>query len=97
MNCRGGAHGQIAVRHSGSDQERAEATVDEVYSVNQALDFLIDWPGATQDPVYETALNLRYCWAFAALQSWRSPMTYDGPSLIADLRPLPGDRIGTRK
>ena len=38
-------------------RKEPEATVDEVYSVNQALDFLIGWPGTTQGPVYETALN----------------------------------------
>jgi len=34
-----------------------EHAVDEVYSVNQALDFLIDWPGVKQGPVYQAAVN----------------------------------------
>jgi hypothetical protein len=34
-----------------------DASVDEVYSVSQALDFLIDWPGTRQGPIYQTALN----------------------------------------
>ncbi|MFU0505821.1 DUF982 domain-containing protein [Pseudaminobacter sp. NGMCC 1.201702] len=33
------------------------ACVDEVYSVSQALDLLIDWPGTRQGPIYQTALN----------------------------------------
>lgn len=31
--------------------------VEEMYSVNQALDFLISWPSGRQGPVYQTALN----------------------------------------
>lgn len=31
--------------------------VEEIYSVTQALDFLISWPRGRQGPVYQTALN----------------------------------------
>jgi hypothetical protein len=31
--------------------------VEEVYGLNQALDFLISWPSGRQGPVYQTALN----------------------------------------
>lgn len=35
----------------------SEQPVDEIYSVTQALDFLVAWPRGRQGPVYQTALN----------------------------------------
>lgn len=50
--------------------------VEEIYSVEQALDFLQGWPVRRQGPVYQAAFNA----CFGATVDWSRPRRLAGRS-----------------